>query len=239
MRIRSGIAAALTAICASIAPAPWAPAAEPDFGRSDSVVSEATRLCLGSDTDGKVHTVECRWNSPYRQGVPEAMTAWGTIGVLNVQTDGCRLQDFETSVHTTSCLPTQYGATEWLRGIGYSRKAWTDAGTTPRIRCHGQGVSTAGHRGLPVPGQSVPPQLSHLSPSPRTTDVPARPHVCKGYRSMRPWAPRSSWQAWQSACPRLIGSERVPSTVLGGDAGDHALGPGRAVPCATGVRAPG
>ncbi|GAA3386248.1 hypothetical protein [Streptomyces racemochromogenes] len=106
MRIRSGIAAALTAICAILAPAPSAQATEPDLGPADSVVNEATRLCPGSDTDGNVHTVECRWNSPYRQGVSEAVTAGGTIGLGNVPTDGCRLKGLATSVRTTRYPPT-------------------------------------------------------------------------------------------------------------------------------------
>lgn len=177
MRIRSGIAAALTAICVTIAPAPSVQAAEPAVGRSDSVENEATRLCLCSDTDGHVHTAECRWNSPYRQGVPEVTTPWGTS-----------------------------------RNVGYSRKARSDTGTPPRL-------GRPGHGGPPVPGRSVLPQLAHLSPSPRTTDVPARHHMRKYHRAKRHWAPRSSrWagQACQVARSRPIGSQRVPSTVLGG-----------------------
>ncbi|RPF43546.1 hypothetical protein EDD96_0029 [Streptomyces sp. Ag109_G2-6] len=101
MRIRSGIAAALTAICVSIAPAPSAQAAEPDFGWSDSTALEQSvpaRGAGGDDHMGQDRTSQRPDGSVPAQGLGDGGSH-------------CPLS------------PTQYGAMDWPRGIGYSRTA--------------------------------------------------------------------------------------------------------------------
>ncbi|MFF5393070.1 ricin-type beta-trefoil lectin domain protein [Streptomyces sp. NPDC013012] len=113
MRVRSGIVAALAAVCASIALAPPAQAAEPIFGHANVLVNEQTGRCLDSDTAGNVYTKECRWANPYQQWVPSIPSGSGRMLLRNVQTGLCLTAVNSTSVRTMVCPSNRYYPMEW------------------------------------------------------------------------------------------------------------------------------